>query len=116
MRKINELVKRARSAKVHAYIISHLKTQMPAIFGKEKKQTELIENMDREFLVVQKMYNLAAGDFPDLEKFKDRAAVMNMADFQKLNAKMISSMDEVLSVDLPKLMALFPQVNTCPWF
>lgn len=42
VRKINELVKRARMAKVHAYIIGHLKAQMPAVFGKEKKQEKMV--------------------------------------------------------------------------
>ena len=43
VRKINELVKRARLAKVHAYIISHLRDEMPSMFGKNKKQQELID-------------------------------------------------------------------------
>lgn len=34
IRKINELVKRARMARVHALIISHLKQKMPSFFGK----------------------------------------------------------------------------------
>ena len=38
IRKINELVKRTRKAKVHAYIIAHLRSEMPSITGKAKKQ------------------------------------------------------------------------------
>jgi hypothetical protein len=37
IRKINDLIKRARAAKVHALLISHLKAQMP-MFWKEAKQ------------------------------------------------------------------------------
>jgi hypothetical protein len=37
---INEFVKRARSAKVHAHIISHLKKEMPALMGKAKGAAE----------------------------------------------------------------------------
>lgn len=58
VRKINEIVKRSRMAKVHAYIISHLKKEMPSLFGKEKKQAKLIENLDEEFLKVQQMHHL----------------------------------------------------------
>ena len=32
--------------KVHAYIISSLKKDMPSVFGKEKKQKELIKGLD----------------------------------------------------------------------
>jgi hypothetical protein len=33
VRRINELVKRARSVKVHAYIVHYLKKQMPYVIG-----------------------------------------------------------------------------------
>ena len=41
MRKINNLVKRLRICRVHAHIISHLKSQMPLIMGSEKKQKKV---------------------------------------------------------------------------
>ena len=34
LRKLNDLIKRARLAKVHAYIISALRKDMPSVFGK----------------------------------------------------------------------------------
>ena len=37
MRKINELVKRARAVKVHAFIIHYLRKQLPYTFGKKEK-------------------------------------------------------------------------------
>jgi hypothetical protein len=49
---INEFVKRARSAKIHAYIISHLKKEMPAIMGKAKAQQKLTDNLENEFAKV----------------------------------------------------------------
>lgn len=41
VRKINELVKRVRLCKVHAYIIGHLREQMPMLMGHNKKQKEV---------------------------------------------------------------------------
>lgn len=46
---INEFVKRARAAKIHAYIIGHLKKEMPAMMGKAKAQQRLIDNLADEF-------------------------------------------------------------------
>lgn len=46
---INEFVKRARDAKIHAYIIAHLKKEMPAMIGKAKTQQRLIDNLEGEF-------------------------------------------------------------------
>lgn len=48
VRKINELVKRARMAKVHALIIGHLRGQMP-FFGQASAQKKMIDNMEDEF-------------------------------------------------------------------
>ena len=111
VRKVNEIVKRARMAKVHAYIIGHLKAQMPALFGKNAKQQALIDSLDEEFLKVQRQYQLPVGDFPDLERFREHLRLHNLDDFKKLDPKLILAMDDVLSVDLPRLMALFPQGN-----
>lgn len=49
---INEFVKRARAAKIHAYIISHLKKEMPAMMGKAKTQKRLMDNLEEEFAKV----------------------------------------------------------------
>lgn len=49
---INEFVKRARSAVIHAYIVSHLKKQMPTMIGKAKAQQKLIDNLGDEFVKV----------------------------------------------------------------
>lgn len=49
---INEFVKRARAAKINAYIISHLKKEMPAMMGKAKTQQKLIDRLEDEFAKV----------------------------------------------------------------
>lgn len=50
---INEFVKRARQAKIHAYIIGQLKKDMPAMMGKNKAQKKLIDNLEDEFAKVR---------------------------------------------------------------
>jgi UDP-N-acetylmuramoylalanine-D-glutamate ligase len=49
---VNEFVKRARAAKIHAYIIGHLKKEMPTMMGKAKAQQRLIDNLEDEFAKV----------------------------------------------------------------
>lgn len=49
---INEFVKRARAAKIHAYIIGHLKKEMPTMMGKAKAQQRLTDNLQDEFAKV----------------------------------------------------------------
>lgn len=78
VRKINELVKRARLSIVHAHIIAHLKTEMPSLFGKEKKQRELIDNLHKEFFKIHKAHGLPVGDFPNLERMKGASSSVSV--------------------------------------
>ncbi|EGC37272.1 hypothetical protein DICPUDRAFT_30504 [Dictyostelium purpureum] len=107
VRKVNDLVKRARMTKVHALILSHLKNEMP-VFGKEKKQAELIANLDREFKKIERIHNLPEGDFPDLDRYRQQLNVQDFSKFPKVNQKMLDQIDEVLSNDFPKLLQRFP--------
>ena len=49
IRKINDLVKRARLVKVHAHIVAHLRAQMPAMFGGDTKKEELLNTLPEVF-------------------------------------------------------------------
>lgn len=109
VRKVNELVKRARSVRVHALIIAHLKAQMPSVFGKDSKKDELIKNLGKEFLKIQQQYNIPAGDFPDLAVFKEKLANCDFQKFAKLDEKLIQQMEEVLATNIPQLMKMFPE-------
>ncbi|CAM9790942.1 unnamed protein product, partial [Chrysoparadoxa australica] len=128
IRRINELVKRARSVKVHAYIIHYLRKQMPYVMGKQEKQAKLIGRLDHEFLACARRYGLPLGDFPKVEKFrrslrevKDISKVRKRRptgcggeaqtitspfslQFQKLDKGLVVEMDKVFSQDIPRLM------------
>lgn len=109
MRKVNELVKRARLARVHALTTEYLRRELPTFFGRASKQTKLIDNMAEHFAKVQKIYNLPSGDFPDVEGFSECLRQIDLSSFPKLSSKQMANLDEALSVDLPALMSLFPQ-------
>lgn len=106
-RRINEFVKRARAAKIHSYIISHLRKEMPAMMGKAKTQQRLIDNLEDEFAKVQREHHLAAGDFPNSEHFREVLSGYNFDKFEKLKPKMIQSVDDMLGYDIPVLLKNF---------
>jgi len=64
IRKVNELVKRSRLVKVHAYIMSYLREEMPTFFGKAEKHDELIAHLPEAFLVIQRKYHIPAVTLP----------------------------------------------------
>ncbi|XP_047315448.1 EH domain-containing protein 1-like [Impatiens glandulifera] len=106
-RRINEFVKRARAAKIHSYIIGHLRKEMPAMMGKAKTQQRLIDNLEDEFGKVQREHHLPAGDFPNVEQFRETLSGYTFDKFEKLKPKMIQSVDDMLGYDIPELMKNF---------
>lgn len=106
-RRINEFVKRARAAKIHAYIISHLKKEMPTMMGKAKAQQRLIDNLEEEFTKVQKEFHLPVGDFPDVQHYKEVLSGYQIDKFEKLKPKMIQAVDDMLGYDIPDLLKKF---------
>eukprot|EP00252_Welwitschia_mirabilis_P018650 TRINITY_DN4149_c0_g1_i1.p1 TRINITY_DN4149_c0_g1~~TRINITY_DN4149_c0_g1_i1.p1 ORF type:complete len:544 (-),score=111.30 TRINITY_DN4149_c0_g1_i1:210-1841(-) len=106
-RRINEFVKRARAAKIHAYIIGHLKKEMPAMMGKSKAQQRLIDNLADVFIKVQREHHLPAGDFPNVEQFKEVLSRCTFDKFEKLKPKLIQGVDDMLGYDIPQLLQRF---------
>lgn len=106
MRRINELVKRARSVKVHAYMIHYLRKQLPYNpWSRRDKQRRLIGRLESEFLGAARRYGLPKGDFPALEPFRQALyEIKDLSDFPKLDKKLIKEMDKVFSVDIPELL------------
>lgn len=106
-RRINEFVKRARAAKIHAYIISHLKKEMPTMMGKAKTQQRLIDNLEDEFAKVQREFHLPAGDFPNVDHFREVLSGYSIDKFERLKPKMIQTVDDMLGYDIPELLKSF---------
>lgn len=109
IRKVNDVIKRARLARVHAYILNHLRSQMPTVFGKSAKQERLIRHLAGEFTAVQRLYNLPIGDFPEYQRFQERLCSFSLDNVPKLSSKMMNGLETALTKDLPGLLEAFPQ-------
>lgn len=108
IRKLNDLGKRARIAKVHAYIIHTLRENMPTVFGKKAKQSELIAKLPEIFEQVRKTYNVSKGDFPDVGKMQDQLKDQNFDKFAYLDQPLIEKVDQMMANDIAKIMAMIP--------
>ena len=111
LRKLNDLIKRARLAKVHAYIISSLKKEMPAMFGKDAKKRDLIKNLGQVYLDIEREHGIPAGDFPDLQEMQEKLINHDFTKFPVLKKPLLDAVDKMLAEDIAKLMAMIPQVN-----
>ncbi|GMI16300.1 hypothetical protein TrLO_g11958 [Triparma laevis f. longispina] len=119
VRKINDIVKRIRQVRTHAVILDYLRNQMPAMFGKEKKKKELLEELEKGlvFRTVMKQYNISVGDFPDLRKFKRDIELLDFENLPKLKGarmlkgKRIQDMEDALNTKIPAMLNRIPGIN-----
>jgi len=109
LRKLNDLIKRTRLAKVHAYIISHLKKEMPSVFGKENKKKELIRDLDKTYAAIQREYHISPGDFPNIDRMRTQLQDHDFTKFHTFKPKLIETVDRMLAEDIAELMKRIPQ-------
>ncbi|KAI4889811.1 hypothetical protein NFI96_009687 [Prochilodus magdalenae] len=120
LRKLNDLIKRARLAKfltcqytkVHAYIISSLKKEMPSVFGKENKKKELINSLGEIYSRIEREHQISPGDFPNLKKMQEQLQAHDLNKFQPLKMKLLDTVDDMLAHDIAQLMVLVRQEET----
>lgn len=56
---------------------------------------------------VQKEFHLPAGDFPNVEQFREVLKGYNFDKFEKLKLPKIQAVDDMLSYDIPQLLKSF---------
>ncbi|XP_058792333.1 EH domain-containing protein 3 [Phymastichus coffea] len=112
LRKLNDLIKRARLATVHAYIISALRKDMPTVFGKDTKKKELIKHLGQIYDQIQREKQISPGDFPDLKKMQEKLAHHDFTKFNLIKPRLLEVVDKMLSEDISKLMGMIPHEET----
>ncbi|KAK6620722.1 3-hydroxyisobutyryl-CoA hydrolase [Polyplax serrata] len=109
LRKLNDLSKRARLAKVHAYIFDYLKREMPMVFGKSAAKNVLIENLKDIFDRLQKEMNISPGDFPDIKKMQNQLLDFDFELLKRIDPNQLRAVDDMLAKDITKLMMVIHQ-------
>lgn len=68
------------------------------------------------FRTVLKLYNLAPGDFPDLEKFRTKLTDLKIAELSSLKPELIEQLDHCLNVEIPALMEVISFITHMPLY
>jgi len=92
---------------MHVLIISHLRKQMPTLYGKKDKQQKLLNTLGEEFSKLQREKHLPPGDFPDPARYKSILSCFDLCKFNKIEKKHMKYIDDALSVDIPRLVKIF---------
>ncbi|CAH1121161.1 unnamed protein product [Ceutorhynchus assimilis] len=112
LRKLNDLIKRARLAKVHAFIIAELRKEMPSVFGKDSKKKELIKNLGTIYEKLQREHQISQGDFPEIKKMQEVLGNLDFTKFNPIKVKLLEIVDRMLADDISRLMAMIPLEDT----
>ncbi|KAF2884022.1 hypothetical protein ILUMI_22140 [Ignelater luminosus] len=113
LRKLNDLIKRTRLAKVHAYIISELQKQMPFMFGKNSKKRELIKNLGQIYYKLQHEHHFSSSDFPDIRKMQKLLENQDFTKFHPFEREVLGTVDRVLAYDFSMLVEKISQEINC---
>lgn len=67
---------------------------MPAMFGKEKKQKELLANLEVIFQAVAQEHGISPGDFPEADIYREKlmrwtGTGRNLSALPKLNKELV---------------------------
>lgn len=111
LRKLSDLIKRSRLAKVHAYIISELRKEMP-VFGKDSKKKDLVKNLGDLFKRLQDEHGISMGDFPEIGKMQEHLLKHDFSKFHAFKPKLMETVDKMLSDDIAQLMSMIPHEET----
>jgi EH domain-containing protein 1 len=106
-RRVNEFVKRVRALRVHMLLIGACAKRLPPVFGKERAQRRLLDELPAVFHEVQAEHRLPTGDFPDLARFRQALSNHDLSKFPAMTPVMARQVDAVLSADIPALVRAF---------
>jgi len=113
LRKLNDLIKRARLARVLALVVGELHESMPAVFGKEAKRKSLLKHLEITIEAVETKHGTCTGDLPAMDKLRESLGRADWNRFRSVDSKQMAKLDRMLTEDMSRLLALLP-TNTEP--
>mmetsp|Transcript_11094 Transcript_11094/g.31923 ORF Transcript_11094/g.31923 Transcript_11094/m.31923 type:complete len:538 (-) Transcript_11094:113-1726(-) len=109
VRKVNDLIKRARLAMVHACLLDYFQSNMPWWFGHAKEQERMIRELPSIYKEIAVQRGLPLGDFPDPRVMQQHLAPLDFTSFKPMDPEKLEALKTLLSVDLPKLLQQIPE-------
>ena len=89
---------------------------MPAMFGKDAKKNQLIQNLHEVYREIERAHHISPGDFPPMGRMKEVLKEQDFMKFHALKPKMIEKVEHMLSTDMTNLMQMLPaeEAQTAP--
>lgn len=107
LRKLERFIRRAKLAKLHAFVFDHLRKEMPTFWGKKKKKEELIAKFEQEYRKVAKAHDIVIGELPDqlnINDLKERLKDVDFKGISKLKPKYVEAVDQLMYTRIPEII------------
>ena len=107
LRKLNDLIKRARLARVLALIVGELHANLP-LLRKDAAKKSLLKNLEVTIEAVEAKHGTCSGDLPPIEKLREALSRADWSKFRAVDKKQMIKLDRMLTEEMSKLIAMLP--------
>ncbi|KXS19447.1 hypothetical protein M427DRAFT_28904 [Gonapodya prolifera JEL478] len=104
VRKVNEMARRARTARAHAVLLNHLQSRLP-LFASRASRAALIADLPHHLVSIRRSHGIPEGDLPPVEELRKGLEAVDWGRI-RVDSKMVKNVEELLASDLPKMMGL----------
>ncbi|VDK53665.1 unnamed protein product [Anisakis simplex] len=105
VRKLNDVIKRAKRLKIHALIMEQLVKKMWIRSDKEIKRVVTSDNLEKIYADFKYRLRLADSDLPDIPPFIEKAKLSYAKAWNKVDEEMMQRLDQFINDDIPKMVS-----------
>uniref|UniRef100_A0A915Q809 Dynamin-type G domain-containing protein n=1 Tax=Setaria digitata TaxID=48799 RepID=A0A915Q809_9BILA len=105
VRKLNDVIKRAKKLKIHALIMEYLLRKMWCRTHGELKRVVTQRNLQRILDDFKYRLRVAESDLPDIPLFLEKAHLSYAKGWNKIDEDMMYNLDQFINDDIPRMVA-----------
>jgi len=107
LRKLNDLIKRARLARVMALLADDLSASLP-VLRREAAKKNLLKNLGEVIQRVEYRHGYCSGDLPPIQTLREILSRADWSKFRSVDKRQLVKLDRMLTEEMARLVAMLP--------
>ncbi|CAM9166710.1 unnamed protein product [Ectocarpus sp. 8 AP-2014] len=100
VRKINDLMQRAKLVKIHLQIIYAIRARMPRLWGAEAAQDRILASLEEVFEEVKTQGGVNEAEMPDVEEYRRDLERIDFRGLPRRNRRVLTTLDDIVERDI----------------